>query len=246
MSLIEQLQNGEFLPPSMILPLPILDFSGQDSETSYQKNLKSQPLDWYYRDNPIFYHINSRGYRTSEFNLIDWSNSIVIFGCSNVFGVGLHNEDTLSSQLNSITDKPVINMGAGGTSMEFSLFNSIILNKHYPTPKAIIQIWATYNRTSYYLPQYVENLGIWQRSKYYRAYVTEPSHSETHGLMAHLISRGIWEGKTKYYEASFSPDTAKLLKIPFFEIVDKARDLLHPGRTTIKMLANAIKTELNL
>jgi hypothetical protein len=137
-------------------------------------------------------------------------------------------------------------MGAGGSSMEFSLFNSIILNKHYPTPKAVIQIWTHHNRTSYYLPQYIEHLEPWADHKYFREYITEPSHSETYGLMAHWISRGIWEDKTKYYEASFFPDTAKLLKILHLENLDLARDLTHPGRISIKNLANTIKKELNL
>ena len=252
MNLIDQIGNGEFLP-ILSRRVTTLNFSGSDKETLYQENLKRQPLDWYYRDNPISYQVNSRGYRTSEFDLVDWSNSVVIFGCSHVFGVGLHNEDTLSSQLNSIIDKPVINMGEGGSSMEFSLLNSAILNKHYPTPLAVIQIWTHYNRTSYYLPQHIEHLGPFGAdNKYFREYITEPSHSETHGLMAQLISRGIWENKTKYYEASFFPDTTKLLKIPLFGTPDdQARDVAsngqaHPGRNSMKKLANAIKKELNL
>jgi len=246
MTLIEQIQDGEFLPAWKKLPLEILNFWGTDTETSYQENLKNQPLDWYYRDSVISYQTNPRGYRTSEFDSIDWANSVVIFGCSNVFGVGLHNEDTLSSQLNTLINKPVINMGAGASSMEFSLFNSIILNKHYPIPRAVIQIWTHHNRTSYYLPYYVEHLRVWNNDRYIKAYLDKPSHCETHGFMAQLTSRSIWEDKTKYYESSFFLDTAKLLKIPHFEFVDHSRDQLHPGRITIKNLASTIKNELNL
>ena len=100
---------------------------GLDNQQIYEKNCLSQPVDWHYHKNVINYTLNSHRYRTAEFNQIDWKNSIVIFGCSHTFGIGIDDDDTISSNLSKITNVPVINMGIGGTSIAFSFYNNLIL-----------------------------------------------------------------------------------------------------------------------
>jgi hypothetical protein len=46
----------------------------QDTKELYKTNLKEQPDDWYYRVNKVEYNLNSAGYRTKDFNQINWSN----------------------------------------------------------------------------------------------------------------------------------------------------------------------------
>jgi len=121
------------------------EWQGTDSKELYLENLQKQPLDWYYRNNRVKYTLNSKGYRTEEFKKIDWAESVVMFGCSMVYGTGVTDEDTISHNLSKIIDRPVINMGVGGSSISFSLHNSLILNSFYPTPKAILK-WFTDDR----------------------------------------------------------------------------------------------------
>ena len=251
MNLISQIQDGKFLPTGYINGPNILNFSRTDSELIYQANLKSQPLDWYYRDNPISYQINSDGYRTQEFDSVDWANSVIIFGCSNVFGLGLHEKDTISIRLSSLIDKPVINMGINASGMEVALLNSAILDKHYPTPLAVIQIWSHHLRTPHYFADRIKHYRLGDKGNYAKAYYENLTHGEIRAIMTQMSSQIIWENKTKYYEASFFSDTATLLKIPHIICIDEARDIgpdqvAHPGRNSTKTLAVNIKNILKL
>jgi hypothetical protein len=240
-----RIRKGYFLHAG---PEWVGNFSGMDSKDLFEKNLLTQPIDWFYRDNPIEYKLNKYGYRTVDFDTIDWANSIVVFGCSNVFGVGLHERDTLSSQLHGLTNIPVINMGIGASSMEYSLYNSVILNEHYPTPKAVIHLWSAIDRATYYNKKNIEHHGTWNMTpnNYMDLYSTDPTHAKVHAILAQMISKQIWVSKTKYYEASFFGNTAGKLNLPTITVEDYARDLSHPGRLSIQKLALDIKDKLKL
>lgn len=222
-------------------------FSGTDSEDLFEKNLKSQPDDWYYRHNPVRYTVNSLKYRAPEFKDIDWKNSVVVFGCSFVFGVGLDDKDTMPYQLSQILGMPVINMGMGGSSMTFSLHNSIMLKDGYPTPKAVVQMWTGYDRTTYYRKRTVESCGSWTLDTYdyTRAWISDTHHSLTHAIIASKTSRLLWKD-TKYFEGSYFKTTAKLLGCYQVEYEDYARDLSHTGKKTQHSVALKIAKELNL
>lgn len=239
------IRKGVFLPSGNA---PNLRFSGTDSEELFKSNLLAQPIDWFYRNNPIEYKTNTHGYRTAEFDSIDWANSIVIFGCSHVFGVGLHEDDTIASQLAKITATPVINMGIGASSIEYSLYNSIILNQHYPTPKAVVQLYSSLSRTTYYQAGKVNHHGVWnmQKYNYMDLYSNDATHAKVHASMAQMIIQQLWSDKTKLYEASFLSDTSENLQIFQCKIIDNARDFAHPGPLTTRLVASHIATNLKL
>ncbi len=224
-------------------------FSGTDSKELFENNLKTQPTDWYYRHNAITYTVNSLGYRAPEFKNIDWENSIVVFGCSFVFGVGLDDKDTMPYQLSNILGMPVVNLGMGGSSITFSLHNSIILRDGYPSPKAVIQMWTGYDRTTYYRKKSVESCGSWtlDQYQYTRAWTDDPHHGMTHALFASKTSKSLWSD-IKYFEGSYFESTAKLLNCyqVEYEESDYARDLAHAGKKTQHKVALKIAEELNL
>jgi hypothetical protein len=223
-------------------------FNGIDSKELFNENLKIQPQDWYYRSNKVCYTFNKQSYRTRDFKTIDWANSIVIFGCSHVCGQGVDDSDTISSQLEKITGIPVINMGIIGSSITFSLYNSIILNEAHSAPKAVIQLWTSSNRTIYFNKKSVNNYGPWnlEKNNYMDLWSKSQSHGHTHALFASLISKQIWLSKTQYYEASFFEDTAKILDCDLLAIQDYARDLTHPGRETLKNVAIEITKKIKI
>ena len=217
-------------------------FSGFDTEELYQKHLLSQPTDWYYRNNDITYTVNSQGYRTVEFNQIDWTNSIVFIGCSNVYGVGIDDSHTLDKELSKLTNCPVINLGAGGTSIEFSLYNSVILRELYPTPKAVIQLWTGIHRyTQFLLDDKVFNHGSWNY-QIDDKYNTEINLT-MHGYLNIKSSKYMWSD-TNYYEASYFIDTAELVNCDKLRKIDLARDLSHPGIESNKLAAKQIYEKL--
>jgi hypothetical protein len=222
------------------------NFAGYDSKLLFKKNLEIMPPDWYYRNKTITYTRNKQGYRTQEFKKIDWSNSIVIFGCSNVFGIGVDDNETLSYQLSNILKVPVINMGVEGSSINYSLHNSVILKHFYPKPLAVVNMWTHYSRTVYYYKRYLENCGDWNPGNFYfSAWSKDDSHAASYAIIASMTSKIFWQD-TKYYESSFFPDTSKLLNCDLYRIQDHARDLLHPGIKTLKLTAEQIANKLNI
>lgn len=246
-SLIPDLvKNNHFLPPHEILNKNS-KFQGTDTEELFKQNLKTQPDVWYYRTSPVNYILNQHGFRTKEFDEIDWANSIVIFGCSHVFGVGVDEQHTMSSQLRNLTGIPVINMGVAGSSITYALHNAVILRERYPTPLAVVNVWTHYGRTVYYNEHRCTAHGIWSldKSDYFKEWISKDSHSQTHAIFASKINKLLWE-KTKYVECSFFKDTAELLNCRWIKGKRDARDCDHPGISSHLDVAVFLAEQLQL
>uniref|UniRef100_UPI002622C6EF hypothetical protein n=1 Tax=Acidovorax sp. TaxID=1872122 RepID=UPI002622C6EF len=54
-------------------------FAGLDTPEYFKKRLSTMPDDWHYRTKEIYYTSNRLGYRTVEFDSVDWQNSAVLF-----------------------------------------------------------------------------------------------------------------------------------------------------------------------
>jgi hypothetical protein len=137
-----------------------LNYNCTDTKELFEENLKTQPQDWYYRTHPVKYTLNSLGYRTKEFEDIDWKESIVIFGCSYIFGTGVTDEHTIPYFLEQLSGRPVINMGLPGSSIQTVLHNSIILND-YECPKAVVIFLPDLHRFQIYEKNKVQNCSLW-------------------------------------------------------------------------------------
>ena len=240
--LINSVKNKEFLPAANHFVRPRF----YDSEELFAENLKTQPEDWYYRTNPVNYTLNLQGYRTQEFDTIDWSNSVVMFGCSQMFGVGVDDKDTLASQLSKLINKPVINMGVIGSSMMFAFHNSIILKEICSKPLAVINMWTNCDRAVFY-GDTIQHCGVWNYESlpYTKVWMDNLNHSNTHAYFISTASKHLWEN-TKYYEFTLFDETAKVTNcdLPGFIDCDYARDLSHQGRNTYRTLAFRIANRL--
>ena len=222
-------------------------YARTDDEESFLKNLKTQPADWRYRTVEVNYTLNSSNYRTNSFDRIDWSESVVIFGCSMVFGVGLDDSETIDSAFYKLTGIPAINMGSCSTSMMFSLYNSTILNKNYPTPKAVIQLWTGINRCTHFTSDKIVNYGSWNIEEPFNRYWNQDeTNPVANALFCQMNSRQLWQDKTTYYEASAFGSTADALECDQLKNIDYSRDLLHPGHLTAQLTAETIADKLKL
>jgi len=121
-------------------------FYETDSRGLYHRNLRKMPQDWVWRDWPVRYTVNSQGYRSPEFNTIDWRSSMLIFGCSFVFGLGISDTDTCAHQLSTITDNAVVNLGVSSSSPIVPWINSTILRYNNVLPKAVVYVWPASHR----------------------------------------------------------------------------------------------------
>ena len=233
-------------------------YLSNDDEADFHarsRAFKKSNTQWEYFDKPIHYKFNSQGYRTKEWHDIDWANSIVLHGCSYVAGEGLAEEDTISAQLSNITGRYVVNLGIPGSGIGANVHNTIMLCKNLPTPYAVVQLWSHIIRTEIYIPGEVWHCHPGQLSvknmekmpsfcyKYYKHWLRYDENPIAHNSFHVQASRLIWQPRTRYYELTMFSDNK--LDCKFIPLIDRARDLSHPGSKTAKMVAKHIAENIN-
>jgi hypothetical protein len=235
-----------------------LNFSGSDKKELFEKNLKVEPENWYYRNNEVKYTLNSLGYRTKEFDQIDWKESIVMFGCSHVFGTGVTDEHTIPYFLEKLSGRPVINLGIGGSSIQTMCHNSIILSSILDIPpKGVIFCWTDLTRFNIYNNDYVYHMGNWSDKNNIKMF-SDNENIIPFNLMNIKMIRNLWKDKTFYYEYTCFDQQklinkldkniqCELFNYPTFPESSKylARDLLHFGREMNMETAEKINQKIN-
>jgi hypothetical protein len=221
-------------------------FAGMDTSDYYKNNLQKMPDDWHYRTKEIYYKTNTLNYRTVDFENVSWKDSVVVFGCSNVFGIGLAEDETIDYQLSLLLDCPVINMGAGGTSMMFSLHNQLVLH-NIEQPKAIINMWTGIERLTIFDKDKAVNITAHSHNHFskelFKLWNYYPTHSLSFSLMLQQMSVALWKD-IPHVEVTLFESTANDLNCEFLRWEDKARDLQHPGPVTILNAAKSIAKRL--
>jgi len=222
-----------------------VNFFHLDTEKQFLSNCKTQDSAWLYRTRSVEYCLNDQGYRAAELAQIDWSNSIIMFGCSNLFGVGLDQKDTVDQQLSRLIAADVVNLSIPGGSLYMNYENLVSLLKKGIRPKGIVNVWTDYSRLTYFLPRgFALSLGSWEDHVLYRTWNQQDSNSQTYALMivdsTRLLceSLGIW-----HRECSFFKPSAELFDCEHFDSVDTARDLMHPGIESAGMAAEYLANE---
>jgi len=240
-----------------------LNFGGYDSKELFEQNLKTQPEDWYYRTHEVKYTLNSLGYRTREFDDIDWKESIVMFGCSLVFGTGVTDEHTIPHFLEQLLGRPVINMSIAASSIQTVLHNSIILNdSKYPTPKAIVYSFTDLRRFQMYDSGMVTHTS--KDWNYPKETFGKEENIIPFNLMNVKMIRDLWKNKTIYYEGTMFPQGNLINKLdkeiycePFeYNKLDRdfstwlgdklARDLKHNSQVKNLEIAEKIYEKIKL
>lgn len=235
------------------------EYCGSDDEKKFNSNLKRTGKDWHYRHNSVKYTLNSLGYRTRNFDEVDWENSIVIFGCSYVQGVGVDDTNTLSYFLEKELNLPVINMGVIGSSNTFHLHNVNVLLTQYPKPKAILYLPSALQRYPIYDWDHVIYRGEWTDNK--TQMKTNRANSVVQNLMALNIISNMCQSRTRYIEYCVSHPLYKFLEDhnPNVNRVyidgcepridneeDYARDLAHPGSNIHEKLSKSLTKILKI
>lgn len=224
-----------------------------DNENFLNENLNKMPEDWHYRTKSVEYTLNDLGYRGPNFDTHDWKNSIVVFGCSCVFGVGVSDDETLTSQISKITGRNVINIGVPGGSNQFLLDTSLIMKRKFGNPYSVIVMWTATDRMPYYGDSVMYHIGLWNHSllndddqhrhykKMFDSFYLETGHENITFYNIVQAMRNIWEDKTKYFEGSYFEPTAHYGQLPdYFPFSNTGRDLLHPGPNDHKKTAEQL------
>ena len=224
-------------------------FHGTDTQSAFINNIKTQGPNWQWRTRSITYHNNSQGYRCAEFDSIDWSSSILLFGCSVAYGVGIDYERTVGQGLSRLMNMPVINLARGGTSYTFNWINSVQLASAGVKPRAVVYIWPDSYRSSRFQsqdPLRVAHHGSWN---YDGRELSDQGYTNHHQYMARyqsLCLDQLWTCPVTQWtwvqEQSISPLVKQLPQAAAGDL--GARDLMHPGVETHALYAGIIADEL--
>jgi len=195
--------------------------------------------------------LNSLNYRAPEFSDINWQESVVIFGCSNVFGVGLSDDETIPYQLEKLLKRPVINMGVPSSSIAYSVFNQTILAESNQSPYAVINLWTSINRITYFYKNTPCHIGSWTNnlpgdnifSRSIKSIFDAWNISESNPLMQSIflqkMAEIIWKN-TKHFQGTFFPNTRDALNVNLFHYLDHGADNMHPGTRSAKAVAEQL------
>ena len=130
-----------------------------------------------------------------------------------MYGVGVDDADTLSQQLENIMQIPVINLGQGGSSINYNLHNSVILSAGYPTPRAVIMSWPHHSRCVYYDKYELYHYGPWnlEKDSYMDLWSKKEYNTIANAVMAQKIFQQLWKDRTVTYECAYDYATSELL-----------------------------------
>lgn len=228
-----------------------------DTEASFRKNCKTQPNDWKYRTQDVTYSVNSNGYRCAEFNSIDWSNSVVVLGCSLTFGIGVDDSETTSSLLQNILGHNVINLGMPGTGADYVLHNLARLKQANINPKKIIIQYPHSTRSFRWMtPNHVEAVSIGNDKKDFEQWflkhdVHHKEHTKSCRDIIRLFYPDVFEYSSHSYVANMLSvtdwDTHVLAhEMGYTNMTDRARDLIHPGLAVNRAIAELLAKHIDL
>lgn len=214
-------------------------FTGEDSYSKFRRNLENKPEDWVWRSKPVQYSLNSQLYRAPEWDTIDWNNSVILFGDSMSYGVGVNDTDVITYRLSQQLSMPVINLSQSGVGIHFFLANSIILKEAGINPKAVIYLWPDRIRqTEFVSDKKILSYGPWNLDKsWMNAIAIRNKHGYHYNKYLMRTLRLLWE--CPIVEATWYEELADM-NCSLLPFKDTARDGTHPGPITHELSANII------
>ena len=227
-----------------------------DSEVEFEKNKLAMPPTWRYHTKVVRYTCNKDGFRTYNWNNIDWKEAIVIFGDSCTFGVGVDDEETISYALQKLAGRQVVNFGVPGGSNSLMLNLSSDLKERFGNPYAVIMNWSTSDRFRFYYEGGYHEAGPWDAttatridslnvSSLWKFTFANPYHEMCTNYYTGKVSNSLWKDSTKYISISYFPDSAHYMRVEKqFKIDNGARDRIHPGPDNSIEVANYIFNRL--
>jgi hypothetical protein len=237
---------GQFL--SNTSPIWGTDFAGTDTKALFESNLTKMPAGWHYRTVPVSYIVNAQGYRAPEFNTIDWNSSIVVFGCSQTFGIGLAQHETLSARLQQLTGIPVVNMGMGGSSMFHAFYNQVCLKEIGARPLAMVNVWTSHYRLAEWKSDKAHGIGPWsidQQGELFSCWNFTADNPMGYANMIYRAAK-IMHSDRPQYHMTFFKHVAEAIGVDSHPTLDNARDLIHVGPQTVLRAAQQIVKNLDL
>ena len=227
----------------------VYDWFSYDDRATYESNIKKQSSDWQWRHRPVKYTVNSQHYRCPEWDQINWNNSVLLLGCSMVFGLGLNDDETLGAILERKLGVTVINLGVSGASAMFQWMNTTKLIEQRVNPIRVIYIWPHHFRVSeIYGPIEHRTCGRWNFKTHdlSKAWSDRDHHSLEYVKLCIDSTTQQWKCPTNHYTFCLDTNTylPQMHRFSFNDYIDYSRDTSHPGPKTIEMWADKITNDI--
>ena len=230
----------------------IVNFPHKDDKKRWKRQLKEESKDWKYRSlskNPIYFTTNSMGYRTHEFDFDNDTEYMLTLGCSNTYGLYLHEEERYSNLIEQQTGIKTYNLGICGGSANIVMMNlSKLLYSGVKLPKVVIIQWPEYMRIN--LPYTEPDSGIYSirasteysiKSKIFEEFVRQGNIIETQSFWAKDLTYNILNSlNIKIIDFAKDKIDSELYNVSYIEKIDKAYDNKHIGTETNASICNFI------
>lgn len=221
-----------------------------DEEKRYRKLRKYFGKTWRYYDyenDPIVTVENELGYRSSTVYPTD--EYFLHLGCSNTYGSYLHEQHRASNLIEERTGLPVINLGipgGGGNIIHMNVQKLMLSN--YSKPKAIFVQWPEVHRITF--PAYEGRKRIIRANQKGRdeqaTFESLLRYDGTFEMFAQHSYDGVNNFGVPVVNYALDPNTAKYYNIHEVVRVDKARDNMHSGIETNKIIADYILGQIDV
>jgi hypothetical protein len=232
----------------------VVNFPHPDDKIRWRKQRKMQGERWKYRNlktNPIYFNTNSMGYRTHEFDFDNDNKYMLTLGCSNTYGLYLHEEERYSNLVESKTGIKTYNLGINGGSANIIMMNLIkFLHTAPKKPQAVIIQWPVhmrlcypYNDTNLYRIRASTSYG--KQNNIFEELVKQGNIIETHSKWAKDMSFDVLKTfNIKNISFCNNYDDKDFYDISYLKKVDSAYDNSHIGTQTNKNISEFILERL--
>ena len=227
------------------------NFPHSDDYKRWSKQRKIQGKKWKYwnlEDNPIYFKTNSMGYRTHNFDFKNDKEYIMTFGCSNTYGLYLHEQERYSNLIEAATGIKTYNLGICGGSANMILMNvSNFLYTVEKKPVAIIIQWPDLMRINLSYTEPEETIyriranSRPKQNKMFYELVKAGNILETHSLWAKNTTSNIIDSfGIKSVQFAKDIEESKTYDVPYLQKIDTAYDNNHIGSNTNKEIFNFV------
>lgn len=234
----------------------ICNFLHHDDEKRWKKQKKLKGPEWKYFSldkNPIYFNTNSMGYRTHDFDFNNDDNYILTLGCSNTYGLYLHEEERYSNLIENETDIKTYNLGICGGSAGIIMMNlSKLLYSKVKLPLAVIIQWPEQMRFNFpftdpysglYNVRASTNYG--SRDIVFEKLVRQGNILETYSLWAKdTICKILDSFNIRTINFAKDLEDSEFYNVPYIEKIDKAYDDKHIGTETNKNISKFVLERL--
>ena len=229
-----------------------INFPSSSDQKMWQKLKRQQGKHWKYanlRNDPIKFKHNTMGYRTHEFDFDNDDEYIIHIGCSNTYGLYLHESERASNLIEKNLDIKTYNLGQCGGSPNYIMMNiANLLYNASKRPKAVVIQWPKSMRLNlpYTHPKSaVMRIRPTENQKGFESFIRDEINPlETHSKWCHQHTLNLLNSFDITAIEYCVDHESNLYGTTEIERLDAAYDNKHIGTLTNESIFNYVKEQL--